>query len=1315
MACTGTQYGGEFNQTLFLGCSVISWSANQGWGEQSTEYTVELVEDTCAPPVGQPKTYYNRLLVESQWTAADPGFAGHTVDIIGLPVYFRVSNWEFTGIVQSWEKVNSSDGRRYIVKLVSPAATLQHSKLIIGEYAGSVVPPSAFILPPSYTPHNIINIFGYAESEGIACPLIYQSAPGEYSLGDGGIDGAIFGTPAGGFGGSLLNDNGMPWWMIRNILNVLINASPILAASDNDAQKYSPHGRLTGKADTLTGDWATYGFGLIGSDGTLNGYPTMNYLLDISELPAVPDYLRFNQSEISILECITRICTEGGHDFYIELLPIVSGGDVHKLIKIRTKNRLYQPAFGQIDSFIATAEANNILRSSSSGREFRNEINSRFVIGGLKQTVYQAYQNFDPEGDGTSTINGVPSVSPEEDNMILPFFGADESGNMILPYLTDGNYWEFIAPTEDLEASLKFISFGGTGVVINEKELMASESIEMWSTYISETGTETNLALLSLTGEPLLNFPSYEQLYHNQIKWKLDALRREQEAFLGDWWQAEVQQRIDRLDNNVEMRASDFNQMNSAALALVDPIHNQIQEDTEKIYQWVSNFAKNYYGTQYAVRVPYSCVYLDQESNQLLLSEEPTQDGGWTEEATVLGLPLNSDELTFFRNDTNKIETIVAYTGIAGLDASAFDPESYVAYSGSMYLRGNVDSNYVYHDAATYFVPRAIVQIPDFVTSGSEPDTSIIQGMLKTAQLLGLEAISQDMISAAYETVGNKGIASVAPRKKFTPDAVAFGVKSNINTYGPWVNLGRVGGIEIEKNDGLVPWEYGGYTTLNLAGNALANSAVTNMQVGEMGNMTVVGAPTIPLGAELNGLSILTGLQLVENRVFSSDSYGGNYANGSGSFSHNFVYFDYGFVSSGAYGPTVTNISVNIGNEITTSYQMRTYTPSYGRFARLNAERLKEVNQNRMRYVRDLRNYVRNTRSKNRSNAADDKFRIKTSLGRLQKQLENKVHRPGTPHELFVGAMLPWGSSTRTIISTSSFNELPNEFSTGTYDSKAISTLDAILSPISIKGAGGLPKFIAPLIPETGTLTETPSGELTISQVDLNPYINPIWLEPSGLMNRRYDCQAFGSGLGHGFDLLSRCNYSGLNIEAGIMLSGLPASGLSMYSLPSGGIDYQQDYRTLSLRGPLTLHSWGYDTNGFPIPNHVDTASEILNNGFYQSTGQSGTFMSGFATRPDTWPVAPVNLVLNRNKGLWEAGGLCTIVRGIATTSSSSSSIPFRIDHVTFTQGSDSSITGELAYVTVDNEMGWDVSVGLKVQAQRPTGGGNYYATQVEC
>lgn len=39
---------GPYKQTIFLGCSVLGFTATAGWNGQNSEVTVELAQDTCS-------------------------------------------------------------------------------------------------------------------------------------------------------------------------------------------------------------------------------------------------------------------------------------------------------------------------------------------------------------------------------------------------------------------------------------------------------------------------------------------------------------------------------------------------------------------------------------------------------------------------------------------------------------------------------------------------------------------------------------------------------------------------------------------------------------------------------------------------------------------------------------------------------------------------------------------------------------------------------------------------------------------------------------------------------------------------------------------------------------------------------------------------------------------------------------------------------------------------------------------------------------------------------------------------------------------
>ena len=175
-----------FQQTSFMGASILDFSTTLGYGEQSSSLTVKLVEDECE---GHSRVYYHghRDLKIGNFSTLVP-VTRTTRDIFsppapGSPVYFRMGRCEFTGLLQSWTKDESTGGRpTYTVSVIDPRELLAGVSLIIGEE----------VLDPVYV-SNIFNVFGVMERYGNACPI----------------------SPVGGFGGAGVNSEGMPW---NNIL-----------------------------------------------------------------------------------------------------------------------------------------------------------------------------------------------------------------------------------------------------------------------------------------------------------------------------------------------------------------------------------------------------------------------------------------------------------------------------------------------------------------------------------------------------------------------------------------------------------------------------------------------------------------------------------------------------------------------------------------------------------------------------------------------------------------------------------------------------------------------------------------------------------------------------------------------------------------------------------------------------------------------------------------------------------------------------------------------------------------------------------------
>jgi hypothetical protein len=137
------------------------------------------------------------------------------------------------------------------------------------------------------------------------------------------------------------------------------------------------------------------------------------------------------------------------------------------------------------------------------------------------------------------------------------------------------------------------------------------------------------------------------------------------------------------------------------------------------------------------------------------------------------------------------------------------------------------------------------------------------------------------------------------------------------------------------------------------------------------------------------------------------------------------------------------------------------------------------------------------------------------------------------------------------------------------------------------------------------------------------------------------------------------------------------------FNMTGSGVLMNQ--RFFGLRGPIMLHSWGFDTDGYPVPNANDEPLQfdtynrplrfVLNTGTLANdltkagkyvpdttdphlgdivsvnyvfagnkwTKRSNTpsvfFHDKWGERPDLWPVGPIDMRWDHKRKVWDAGG----------------------------------------------------------------------------
>lgn len=176
--------------------------------------------------------------------------------------------------------------------------------------------------------------------------------------------------------------------------------------------------------------------------------------------------------------------------------------------------------------------------------------------------------------------------------------------------------------------------------------------------------------------------------------------------------------------------------------------------------------------------------------------------------------------------------------------------------------------------------------------------------------------------------------------KAAIPMFCALPLEYNDLIYGPWINHpgliknvifpdtndaaihsreveNLVGGVKVQVDESLVPWNYGGMTALDDAVMTRITDDVNYQQTLEQGTVQVPSFDNFNLGDILS-------------------FYGGVFG-----------------------GPVINSIQVQVGQGgITTTYNFRTYIRKFGLFNKENAERIKSINQESLKRNKELTNKI---------------------------------------------------------------------------------------------------------------------------------------------------------------------------------------------------------------------------------------------------------------------------------------------------------------------------------------------------------------------
>ena len=907
-ACCGS-YGNPFVQTLFMGASVIQFSANAAWNNADGGLNVEVVEDKCQ---GNVRVYANGASSLSTTTGPD----NFSPPPVGSPVFFYYGGFQMGGILQSWVQNDSAEGAKtYAINVSGPNKLFEGVQVILASYDG-----------PTMGVPNLINVHGFIESSCNQCgetgfnstyPPFYSST-----------------KTVGGY----TYANQYPTSVSDNIAT-----DP---SSPSNGVRTNTH---TGMAQPLTYQpapgwcirseagwrWSQVRAALISllSTGGAVHYRGYSYIVDLTEMPILPDEVRLNEENLSLMDIIIKICGIAGVEFFLDVIPFGSSstcaGNLNAgphIIKVRIGKSCIQ-ALDQSAADMDNAICSNIddrlnigtissmvnnsacMTKTSKGLELAQNVFNAFITGELRSDIWQIDQSSHMSCTHNDNIwpywgKNPTSITPEQVGASILGQGCDDHNH---PWDETKNH-HFTLDVSYLGLNLP----GPQTWEVTMPELRAALVGESsWQNYLCNLepnkwrllGLGNNEARIAEAIDNAIKHPQDKKNIWNVITphqpGDKDDPRPSSKELMPD---KKAQERhLSGYDNMEPIVDGQCSKLQPTRLV-------KLKMNVSKLYDYIHKYGTEYYGKQFMVKLPFICTSFAEDAPWTWgLNWQPV-DSGWAD-GSVLGIdptdPIRGWVLQQFRTDDGRLSAFCKFTGPRTLLLDRIDKNDYYILSeNEAYVRCRV----VDIVGITPTDWRAVVCLSGpvgmFPCITMPDELSLLHGIIdvnisRAQKAGGLQQLpagfrpTLDDIKKWFFHCGGDKTPMAGFGEVLWPDAVAVTLQSKKLVYGPWyAQKGNIfsgndnGMTKYERKTEFSPWGYGNSALMNTAGYILASSYVHDKYVIERGEVTFAGAPVGTLGRLL---------------------YNG--------------------------GPIVNRIDVTIGRgdgQVTTTMVMKTWTPSYG-------------------------------------------------------------------------------------------------------------------------------------------------------------------------------------------------------------------------------------------------------------------------------------------------------------------------------------------------------------------------------------------------
>lgn len=777
-------------------------------------------------------------------------------------------------------------------------------------------------------------------------------------------------------------------------------------------------------------------------------YRDTRYALDISNLPILPDYYKIgSDTNITVMDFINEVCEASASDYFFTQN---TNSDGIRFIVLNTISRKNAFVPGQIANY-ASNTTDKI--SVSNGLENVNAVCGKMLVGSQKHEMYLQYYN--------ANISSI-----YEDDTIWPYWGINNSNNVIVGQGIDDNH--------KFTVDCSFLPVPGlnNAYTMDVAELRSAlDGRSSWELFLSSYDNDKNSI-------------------HYQ---KSTRLGLHSDAF------------IDILVENTKAGKVTLPNEIMAINPEYDPysIHDY---QIGMLYEFVRQYAEEFYGKKFMVRIPFVYVKKDDSTGELSTSRKPIDsafisESDWPEAIARNILPLDVDKLY---TEEGKITAYVKFDLIkfnddgtpVYFDLTEISPEDIVLnFDGtSAFIKCSVEPYIVYLDSSTYFSPRAVITLPGCVRikPTNNPYNQNIVDLLKSK-------IEEKDRPSNFNYVVQKSLSSIGYDNMFygkrgicvLPTMAAIPLENEQDTYGPWVRYGANGKMEFEKDDGMNPWNFGGdYSVMNTVGTARVSEVMANLVEMESGAIEIPGVPNLNLGSAL-----------VES------------------------------------GPYITRIDVSFGNEgIRTNYTMEIWSPRFGKLQKAYIDRMAKFAKIQNRNRRQNRFLLQKTIQLRNVNRIKGGYNLAQAGGKKSKRVMNQ-----STHAVLCGQTVNKSGEYKNIIST-----LPNY------------SIDQVADKDGNKGGMSMDGLFIPFAAYEGNTNLPSFNSKSINHV-LNPYA-PGKHNISFIL-RESSTSGTYKGTKINFDKEYNIKYKPLALRSPLVLAGW-GKDTDGNPFPSGGDgNFRSDYR----------------------------------------------------------------------------------------------------------------------------------------------------------